>query len=155
AAYVEAKFLAGDLPKTAKTDSGESLSGYALVAYVIGTDGHASGLAVIETTEPRLEPFVAQAMHDWRFTPASIDGKPVAIAAAQEIDVISDVHVTPTEFVTQVLEPTGGKIDKPKGWFYAESRDAHSFLWTLSRERAAHGYETGMRIQVLVGIQEN
>src|SRR5262249_53129484 len=76
AAYVEAKFLAGDLPKTAKTDSGESLSGYALVAYVIGTDGHASGLAVIETTEPRLEPFVAQAMHDWRFTPASIDGKP-------------------------------------------------------------------------------
>ncbi|HEX5011616.1 MAG TPA: hypothetical protein VFY71_14580 [Planctomycetota bacterium] len=56
--------------------------------------------------------------------------------------------------MTQLLEPTGGKIERPKDWFYTEGRDAHSFTWILSRERPAHGYETGMRIQPLVGVKK-
>ena len=26
----------------------------------------------------------------------------------------------PTDFVTQILEPTGGKILRPRNWFYSE-----------------------------------
>jgi hypothetical protein len=61
----------------------------------------------------------------------------------------------PTEFVTQVLQPTGGTIPRPKGWFYAEAhRGPGSLLWTISREDIAGGapYTTGVRIQLLMGI---
>jgi hypothetical protein len=63
----------------------------------------------------------------------------------------------PTEFVTQVLEPTGGTIPRPKGWFYTEQhRGPGSLLWTLSREDIAGGasYTTGVRIQMLMGVAE-
>ncbi len=57
----------------------------------------------------------------------------------------------PTEFVTQILEPTGGKIERPKDWFYAEGHGGPSFVWTLSREDSGGNrpYTTGVRIQVL------
>ena len=154
-AYVSPRPITASLPTQAKTEAGESLSGYAFVAFVVLADGRASEPAILEITEPRLQPFIAEALRSWRFTPGTLDGKPVAIATAQEFDFVSDVHVAPTEFVTQVLESSGGKIERPKDWFYSESRDAHSFLWTLSRERAARGYETGMRVQLISGIQEN
>jgi len=63
----------------------------------------------------------------------------------------------PTEFVTQVLEPTGGTIPRPKGWFYTEAhRGPGSLLWTLSREDIAGGapYTTGVRIQFLMGVAQ-
>ena len=41
------------------------------------------------------------------------------------------------EFVTQVLEPTGGKIMRPKDWFYTESQRGPSYVWTLFREDAS------------------
>jgi hypothetical protein len=64
---------------------------------------------------------------------------------------------SPTEFVTQVLEPAGGTISMPKGWFYTEAhRGPGSLLWTLSRENIASGvpYTTGVRIQWLMGVKE-
>src|SRR3954467_938623 len=63
----------------------------------------------------------------------------------------------PTEFVTQVLEPTGGSIPRPKDWFYAEGhRGPTSLLWTLSREDISGGapYTTGVRIQLLIGVAQ-
>ena len=35
--------------------------------------------------------------------------------------------MAPTEFVTQVLEPTGGKMLRPKDWFYVESHNGASY----------------------------
>jgi hypothetical protein len=59
------------------------------------------------------------------------------------------------EFVTQILEPTGGKIQRPKGWFYTEGHSGASYKWILSREDASKApYTTGFRIQMLVGVQE-
>jgi Domain of unknown function (DUF3859) len=67
----------------------------------------------------------------------------------------ADPGKAPTEFVPQVLEPTGGKIQRPKSWFYSESHDEVSYTWILSREDASKGpYITGMRIQTLVGVQK-
>jgi hypothetical protein len=61
----------------------------------------------------------------------------------------------PREFVTQILEPTGGKIQRPKGWFYTEGHSGASYAWILSREDASKApYTTGFRIQMLVGVQE-
>jgi hypothetical protein len=64
-------------------------------------------------------------------------------------------NAPPTEFVTQVLEPTGGTIPRPKGWFYTEAhRGPGSLLWTISRDGIAGGapYTTGVRVQWLMGV---
>jgi hypothetical protein len=62
---------------------------------------------------------------------------------------------TPKEFVTQVLEPLGGEIKKPKDWYYREDHRKSTFMWTLSREDSQTGhYTTGVRIQAFVGIKE-
>jgi hypothetical protein len=61
----------------------------------------------------------------------------------------------PTEFVTQVLEPTGGKMLRPKDWFYVESQNDSTFTWIISREDASKApYTTGVRIQMTAGIKK-
>jgi hypothetical protein len=61
----------------------------------------------------------------------------------------------PREFVTQVLEPTGGKAKRPKSWFYNENHGGPSYTWILSREDASKGpYTTGIRIQMIAGIKK-
>lgn len=61
----------------------------------------------------------------------------------------------PTEFVTQILEPTGGKISRPKEWFYAEGHHGSVYVWTLSREEITGNrpYTTGLRIQCFTNIK--
>ena len=65
-------------------------------------------------------------------------------------------NVLPPEFETQVLEPTGGKIPRPRAWFYSENHHGPVYLWTISREdtTGGKGYITGVRIQTLVGVQK-
>lgn len=62
----------------------------------------------------------------------------------------------PSEFVTQVLEPTGGKIARPKDWFYVEGHQGPVYTWTLSREDTTGNrpYVTGVRIQTFVGVKQ-
>jgi hypothetical protein len=59
------------------------------------------------------------------------------------------------EFVTQILEPTGGKIVRPADWFYAEGHGPSSYMWTISKEDSRNGqpYVTGVRIQVFAGVK--
>jgi hypothetical protein len=61
----------------------------------------------------------------------------------------------PTDFVTQVLEPTGGRIARPQGWFYSEAHRGAVYMWTLSREDTSGNrpYTTGVRIQTFVGVK--
>ncbi len=65
-------------------------------------------------------------------------------------------ETAPTEFVTQVLEPTGGKIQRPKDWFYSEGHHGPVYSWTLSREDTSGNrpYITGVRIQTFTGVKK-
>ena len=63
----------------------------------------------------------------------------------------------PEGFVMQIMEPTGGKILRPKGWFYNEGHREKSWMWTISKENTHGGkdsYDTGVRIQAFAGVQE-
>lgn len=63
--------------------------------------------------------------------------------------------LAPTNFVLQVLEPTGGKILRPKDWFYKESHSGQYYVWILSREDASKAaYTTGVKIQTIVGVKK-
>lgn len=67
------------------------------------------------------------------------------------IDVFADGEI---RYVTQILEPTGGKIEKPQNWFYRERHSGPSFTWILSEEDPNEGpYNTGVRIQLIQGIK--
>src|SRR5262249_31792210 len=61
----------------------------------------------------------------------------------------------PPGFVNQVLEPTGGRIFRPKDWFYAEGHHGPVYMWTISREDTSDNrpYTTGVRIQSFSGLK--
>jgi hypothetical protein len=63
---------------------------------------------------------------------------------------------TPTNFVLQILEPTGGKVQRPKDWFFAKFHDNRStYSWNFSPEDPSKaGYTTLVRIQAIVGVKE-
>lgn len=63
----------------------------------------------------------------------------------------------PEGFVLQIMEPTGGKILRPKGWVYNEAHRESSWMWTISKEDTHGGkvsYDTGVRIQAFMGVLE-
>ena len=65
------------------------------------------------------------------------------------------VEKIPEGFVVQILEPTGGKIVRPKEWYYAERHGGAGYTWILSKENLEKGpYETGLRIETIVGVKE-
>jgi hypothetical protein len=156
-AYVPPKPIAGSLPRYALTNEGEQLSGYVLVGYAINPEGFFTKPCIIKTTDKRLNSFALEAMNEWRFNSGKVNGKAVTTAAAQEFNFEAPTKaITPNEFVTQVLEPTGGKISRPKDWFYYEAHRGPSYTWTISREEASTTpYITGVRIQTFVGVQKN
>ena len=56
----------------------------------------------------------------------------------------------PVEFVTQTLEPLGGKMLRPRDWFYSENHGAARRMWAMSREDPRGGrYVTGVSVQLL------
>lgn len=150
--YVQPKPKEGRLPRLARTPKGESLSGYVLVAYVVTAEGRVVAPVVIKTADERLNAIATKVMEDWRFAPATLKGVAIATTAAQEFNFES----APTEFVSQVLEPTGGKIQRPKNWFYVEEHHGPVFMWTISREEAADNklYTTGVRIQTFTNVKD-
>lgn len=63
------------------------------------------------------------------------------------------LHV-PDGYVLQALEPTGGRIAKPKDWYYSSKGTPNGWLWTFSAEEPSqNGYETGLRLQLLLGVE--
>lgn len=61
----------------------------------------------------------------------------------------------PDGFELQVLEPLGGKIARPKGWFFQQSSSPSGYLWTLSKDKSeSGGFVVGMRIQMLAKVKE-
>lgn len=65
-------------------------------------------------------------------------------------------QTAPSKFVVQILEPTGGKIERPSEWFYAEAHSGPVYRWTLSREDTSGNrpYTTGVRIQAFIGVKQ-
>ncbi|MEZ5440427.1 MAG: hypothetical protein R3F15_02965 [Lysobacterales bacterium] len=62
--------------------------------------------------------------------------------------------VVPDGFELRMLEPLGGRVARPNGWFYREAHDAASFKWVLSAENPEDGpYQTGVRIQLIAAVQ--
>lgn len=111
--------------------------------------------------------FVASARKDQWQTYAStfdkmgefelFDPKRSADGLSSADETVIDQDEAPSAFITQVLQPTGGTILRPKNWFYAENHQGPSYRWSLSREDPAAGkpYQTGLSIQTWSGFKAN
>ena len=52
-------------------------------------------------------------------------------------------------FVEQILEPTGGKVQRPVNWFYKEAHSDKKWVWIIAKEDPGVGpYNTGINIQL-------
>jgi hypothetical protein len=61
----------------------------------------------------------------------------------------------PDGFVLQPLVLTDGLIARPKAWFFGTASSSAGWTWIIAKEDPAKGpYETGMRIQVIVGVKQ-
>jgi TonB family protein len=76
----------GEMPANARDSSGRSLGGYVMVIYVINAEGRVAEPVVVRNSDPRLDQAALGAMAQWRFTPATVGGTPVASTAAQEFN---------------------------------------------------------------------
>ena len=88
--YTPPKPIKGGLPHAALTESGEPLSGYVLIAYVVTTEGRAAEPHILKTTDARLNRIAIASMNDWRLAPATLKGVPIATTAAQELHFIPE-----------------------------------------------------------------
>ena len=79
-----ARPTAGGFPKGPVAPDGKPIAGKVVITYIITVDGVAKDPVVIESTDPQLTAVALAAMQEWRFQPASFNGRPVASLAAQE-----------------------------------------------------------------------
>jgi len=78
------------------------------------------------------------------------------VQSKQETAPDSGGIVVPEGYVLQVLGATDGRIAMPKGWHYSNGATPGGWLWTFSAEDPTAGeYETGMRIQMFVKVEES
>lgn len=64
----------------------------------------------------------------------------------------------PKGFVWQPLELTGGRVLKPKKWYFAEAHQEEQLRWTISKEDPVKnngGYDTGVAINVIPQVEDS
>jgi hypothetical protein len=66
----------------------------------------------------------------------------------------SNELTVPDGYVLQRLEATDGQIAMPKDWHYKSSGTPSGWLYTFSKEKPDPNYETGLRVQMLMGIEK-
>jgi TonB family protein len=61
------------------------IEGRCVLSLAVDEDGLPQDIRVIETLDPGLDANAILAVRQWRFSPASVDGKPVRVSAAVEV----------------------------------------------------------------------
>lgn len=79
--------VATSSPSAAYTPQAKAakIEGTVTLELVIGRDGIPSDVRVTQALDPGLDQEAAKAVRNWRFTPGTKDGKPVAVRATMEI----------------------------------------------------------------------
>jgi feruloyl esterase len=72
-------------PKYSKSAKKQGIQGVVTLSVVIGTDGKAHDVQVVNSLEPSLDANAIAAVKTWKFAPATKDGRPVAVSMRLEI----------------------------------------------------------------------
>ncbi len=110
--YSAPQAVSGSLPDTAKSTTGEKLSGYLMVGYVVSTAGLADDPVVLKTTDPRLNQTALSAMAGWHFKPAKLKGVPISTTAAQDFYFKDDSKPRGYELGSIALYQSNDSLEK-------------------------------------------
>ena len=72
-------------PQYTKAATEKKIQGIAVLSVVIDAAGNPSGVQVVKSLDSGLDQKAIEAIHQWRFTPATKNGEPVAVRATVEI----------------------------------------------------------------------
>jgi TonB family protein len=64
----------------------EKIAGSVMLSMVIGTDGMAHDISVLQSLDPGLDRRAAEAVEQWHFAPGTLKGEPVAVRAVVEVN---------------------------------------------------------------------
>lgn len=64
----------------------DKIQGPVRLSMVVGTDGKAHDISVLQSLNPGLDQKAAQAIEQWHFAPGTIKGQPVAVKAVVEVN---------------------------------------------------------------------
>ena len=71
---------------------GSGIQGTVLVQAIISQKGCAESLHVVQKLNPQLDELAKQAVNSWKFTPATKDGKPVAVIVQIAVEFKDSPH---------------------------------------------------------------
>lgn len=84
--YEPPRPLSGRIAAEAISPSGEALTGYVLMAFLVTAEGRAAEPVVLKSTDRRLNPYAIRSVTLWRFKPATYRGRAITTMAAQEFN---------------------------------------------------------------------
>ena len=73
-------------PKTPADKYGTPITGKVVVFFIITPEGQVTKPTIIASTDPRLNPEVLEALAQWTFEPARVNGRAVAVIGGHEFD---------------------------------------------------------------------
>ena len=82
--YLPPHVLYGPQPSVPAAEVGAQLAGTVVVFFIITPDGLVAQPVVVNSSEPQLNPGILKAINGWIFTPARLNGRPVAVTAGQQ-----------------------------------------------------------------------
>ena len=78
--------ISADPPSLTQREIDAAASGIVRVRFLIGVDGKVSNVELLQACTPALGEIVRAKVLQWRFKPAIMGGKPVAVHAVQEFE---------------------------------------------------------------------
>jgi TonB family protein len=85
--YVPPELRRGSLPKVPVDDRGVPIEGKVVVFFIISTEGQVVDPVIVRTTDLRLNLGVLEAVGQWAFEPARVNGQAASTTAGQEFDL--------------------------------------------------------------------
>jgi TonB family protein len=73
-------------PHYSRSAKAQGIQGTVTLSAIIGIDGKAHDVKVVKSLEPTLDANAIQAVKKWKFSPATKDGRPVAVEMRLEVD---------------------------------------------------------------------
>ncbi|HEX3091495.1 MAG TPA: TonB family protein, partial [Candidatus Angelobacter sp.] len=73
-------------PKYSKSARKQKIEGTVMLSMIIGTDGRPHNVKVVKSLEPSLDVLAVEAVKNWKFAPATKDGRPVAVEMRLQVD---------------------------------------------------------------------
>jgi TonB family protein len=84
--YIPPQLAVGLRPAAPLDGNGAPIGGRVVVFFIVTTEGRVAKPVIIDSSDPRLNPGVLDALAGWAFEPARVNGRQTSTTAGEEFD---------------------------------------------------------------------